>query len=116
MSIKDLQAIDVHGHYGTYYNRDIELWNEFYTGSVEVVLERARLANTRLTIVSPRSVWHPNRFTEANGNSHQARKCAPSTRHYMGSTVDGRPDSGNNPRRLKSGSRKPSSLQEPWSP
>ena len=51
--VRDLQAIDVHAHYGT------ELWGEkgvpaiFMRADTSEVVRRARLANIRLTIVSP---------------------------------------------------------------
>lgn len=48
-----VQAIDVHGHYGPYRRDGHELLNEFMSGDAETVVQRARRANTRLTIVSP---------------------------------------------------------------
>ena len=46
------QAIDVHAHYGLYRQSPHELVNRLMGGDVETVLRRARLAGTRLTIVS----------------------------------------------------------------
>ncbi|OHB44040.1 MAG: hypothetical protein A2Y13_02245 [Planctomycetes bacterium GWC2_45_44] len=51
--IREVQAIDVHGHYGIYHGDKSKLLNEFMTGDEKIVVERARLSNTRLTIVSP---------------------------------------------------------------
>ena len=48
-----IQAIDVHGHYGNYDRGQPDLVNEFMTGDGELVVRRARQANTRLTMVSP---------------------------------------------------------------
>ncbi len=45
-------AIDIHAHYGVYRQSPHELVNRLMGGDVETVLLRARLANTRLTIVS----------------------------------------------------------------
>jgi predicted TIM-barrel fold metal-dependent hydrolase len=48
-----IQAIDVHAHYGRYDRGQKDIVNDFMTGDAEVVVHRARQANTRLTIVSP---------------------------------------------------------------
>ena len=53
MSIKNLQAIDVHGHYGDYYRDGSDLVNRFMSGDAETVLARAKMTNTCLTLVSP---------------------------------------------------------------
>ncbi|MHB9070807.1 MAG: amidohydrolase family protein [Sedimentisphaerales bacterium] len=51
--IREVQAVDVHGHYGIYQGSKSRLLDEFMTGDAKTVVERARLSNTRLTIVSP---------------------------------------------------------------
>jgi predicted TIM-barrel fold metal-dependent hydrolase len=53
MSTDTIQAIDVHAHYGRYDRGKPDIVNEFMTGDAELVVRRARQANTRLTIVSP---------------------------------------------------------------
>src|SRR4051812_28795053 len=53
MSVADLHAIDVHGHYGRYDRGQPDLVNDFMTGDAAEVVRRARQANIRLTIVSP---------------------------------------------------------------
>ncbi len=53
MSVQSVQAIDVHGHYGKYDRGSPDVVNDFMTGDADVVVRRARQANTRLTIVSP---------------------------------------------------------------
>jgi predicted TIM-barrel fold metal-dependent hydrolase len=52
MSVKNLQAIDVHAHIGRYKGVKSRISDKFMTGNAEVVIERAYLANTRLTMVS----------------------------------------------------------------
>ena len=39
--IREVQAIDVHGHYGIYQGDKSRLLNEFMTGDEKVVVERA---------------------------------------------------------------------------
>jgi predicted TIM-barrel fold metal-dependent hydrolase len=53
MAGETIQAIDVHGHYGRYDRGKADVVNDFMTGDAEVVVHRARLANTLLTVVSP---------------------------------------------------------------
>ena len=53
MSIKNVRAIDVHAHFGTYVREGMPLVNEFMTGDIDAVLARADQANTEITIVSP---------------------------------------------------------------
>ena len=53
MSSESVQAVDVHGHYGRYDSSKPALVNEFYSGDVEEVVRRARMARTAWTIVSP---------------------------------------------------------------
>ncbi len=47
-----LQAIDVHGHAGIYCGAAYQLLNDFYTGGIEIVRERASVARIEITIVS----------------------------------------------------------------
>lgn len=73
MSTESVSAIDVHGHYGNYDRGSADVINEFMTGAADLVVERARKANTRLTIVSPLEALLP-RFggDPVNGNIHAA--------------------------------------------
>ena len=48
-----LQAIDVHAHFGKYRGNKFKITNKFMSGDAKLVVRRARLARTRLTIVSP---------------------------------------------------------------
>jgi predicted TIM-barrel fold metal-dependent hydrolase len=74
MEIQSLQAIDVHAHFGKYDRRNADMVNEFMTGDAELVVRRARQANTRLTIVSPLEALLP-RFhgNPVAGNENAAR-------------------------------------------
>jgi len=49
---KNIQAIDVHGHFGKYVNGKFELIKKFMSADAEEVARRARIAHTKLTIVS----------------------------------------------------------------
>jgi len=53
MSVTSVQAIDVHAHYGRYYQEGKGLANQLMTAEAATVVRRARQARTRLTIVSP---------------------------------------------------------------
>lgn len=77
MSTASIQAIDVHGHYGDYHCGKPDLVNELMTGDGQVVAERARRANVRLTIVSPLEALLPRgRGNAVAGNRHAARVVA----------------------------------------
>lgn len=53
-SIREIRAIDVHAHYGTFYRDGFtDLRNRFFSGDAKTVLKRARAANTDVTVVSP---------------------------------------------------------------
>src|SRR5262245_2612042 len=77
MSVQTIQAIDVHAHYGKYDRGKDDIVNEFMTGDADVVVRRARQANTRLTIVSPLQALLP-RFQgdPVGGNVDAARVVA----------------------------------------
>src|SRR5947199_5566979 len=73
MSTETIQAIDVHGHYGLYDRGTGDVVNEFMTGDEHVVVERARRANIRLTIVSPLEALLPRgKGNAVSGNRHAA--------------------------------------------
>lgn len=50
--VKDIQAIDIHAHYGTAI-RQSPIKSEFMSASTDIILERAQKANTKLMVVSP---------------------------------------------------------------
>lgn len=72
MSTAAIQAIDVHGHYGTYKAAKPSLGNEFMTGDADVVVRRAKAANTRLTIVSPLTALLPRGGGDAIAGNEEA--------------------------------------------
>lgn len=74
-SIRDMAAIDVHGHYGNYVGKINALQDRLMSGSAEEVAERAAIANTRFTIVSPIEALLPQFEANAvSGNIDAARK------------------------------------------
>ena len=53
MSIHDLEAIDVHGHYGDFDREGQPLYGRFVSADPQTVVSRARMARIKLSIVSP---------------------------------------------------------------
>jgi len=58
MEIKQIKAIDTHGHFGKYLTGDC-IHKECMTGNLECVLKRAQQANTKVTVVSPLKAFFP---------------------------------------------------------
>ena len=74
---REIAAIDVHGHYGAYTNSSSPVWNECMSGDVQTVLQRAALANIRLTVVSPNSALLPRgKADPVSGNEEAAQAVA----------------------------------------
>ena len=74
---REIAAIDVHGHFGTYSNSSSRVWNECMSGDVQTVLQRAALANIRLTVVSPNSGLLPRgKADPVSGNKEAAQAVA----------------------------------------
>ncbi|MDD8015194.1 MAG: amidohydrolase family protein [Acidobacteriota bacterium] len=63
--IGDLQAIDIHGHFGVYTGAKTDLINGFYSGGIDVVLRRARLARIGHTFISPLAAMFPQSVADA---------------------------------------------------
>jgi uncharacterized protein len=59
MNVSEIPAIDVHAHYGRYDREGGGLANDFRTGFTDVVLDRAKKARIRLSIVSPLAAFFP---------------------------------------------------------
>jgi hypothetical protein len=77
MPSETIQAIDAHGHFGRYDCGREEMVNELMTGDAAVVVDRARRANIRLTIVSPLEALLPRGQGDAvMGNRNAARVVA----------------------------------------
>lgn len=53
MSISEIEAIDVHAHYGVYRRGQNELLDAWVSADAQEVVARAIAARTRLTVVSP---------------------------------------------------------------
>ncbi len=74
MSISELIAIDVHGHYGEYRHPGPELANRCMTGDADTVVARAKAARIGLTIASPLSGLLPRGGASAfDGNEEASR-------------------------------------------
>ena len=61
----EIQAIDVHGHYGPYVRGESEHLDRWMSIDASEVAARAKAANTRLTIVSPLSGLLPRGQADA---------------------------------------------------
>jgi len=53
MPSEAIEAIDVHAHFGRFAGSEFEIVNQLMSGDADVVVQRARSARTRLTMVSP---------------------------------------------------------------
>lgn len=74
MKIGDVQAIDVHGHYGTFGNRIFTHAEEWLSASAEEVARRARESNIQWTIVSPCEALTPRfKASAVQGNISASR-------------------------------------------
>lgn len=71
-SITDLQAIDVHAHYGQYDRGQADVVNEFMTGDGDLVFRRAKQANIKWTIVSPLKALLPRFHGDSVGGNIEA--------------------------------------------
>lgn len=59
MVTKPIRAIDVHAHFGTCRGSSFRILDRFMSGDPEVVVQRAQLAQTSLTMVSPLKALFP---------------------------------------------------------
>lgn len=70
-------AIDVHAHFGKWHGAKFEIGNKFMSADASVVVQRARLAHTSLTIVSPSEALTPRLGGNAiSGNRNATRVIA----------------------------------------
>lgn len=80
MSTRDIQAIDVHAHYGTYFRRELpELTNRFASGDAETVAQRAKDNNVEWTVVSPLLGLLPRGESDATVGNDEASRLVPET-------------------------------------
>ncbi|MCM8759559.1 MAG: amidohydrolase family protein [Candidatus Omnitrophica bacterium] len=67
IKIGNIEAIDVHGHFGRYQTGSW-IYRELMSGDLSLVEKRAKQANTRLTIVSPLEAFFPEPGNPLNAN------------------------------------------------
>ncbi len=80
MTTRDMQAIDVHGHYGVYFRREFpELTNQFATGDAQTVAQRAKNNNIQWTVVSPLLGLLPRGEADAAVGNAEAARMVPQT-------------------------------------
>ena len=79
-SVQEIQAIDVHGHYGIYVRKGLpSIKNQFMSGDAATVAARARRANTQWTIVSPLTALLPRFETNVIEGNEEAARVVPRT-------------------------------------
>ena len=72
-----ISAIDAHAHFGKSRGAKFEISDKLMFGEADVVVQRARLAHTRLTIVSPLEALMPRlEGNPISGNRNGARVIA----------------------------------------
>ena len=80
MTTRDIQAIDVHGHYGVYFRHEgLELTNQFASADANTVAQRAKDNNIRWTVVSPLLGLLPRGEAEATTGNAEAARVVPET-------------------------------------
>ena len=80
MSTSDMRAVDVHGHYGDYFRRDVPaLTNQFATGDAATVARRAADNNIEWTVVSPLLGLLPRGRADAAEGNREAARVVPDT-------------------------------------
>jgi len=77
--LSEVQAIDVHGHYGHYLDGKSKLGEEFMSADGAEVAERARKVNIELTVVSPLLGLMPRFRADAPAGNDEAGKIVPAT-------------------------------------
>jgi hypothetical protein len=80
MTPSDIQAIDIHGHYGTYFRSDVpQLTNQFASGDAATVARRAIENNIAWTVVSPLLGLLPRGQSDATVGNDEASRVVPHT-------------------------------------
>ena len=80
MSVSEIQAIDVHAHYGVFFRAsNSELNNSFATADAATVVRRATDCNTELTVVSPLWGLMPRGECDAAAGNEEAARVVPET-------------------------------------
>lgn len=73
----EVEAIDVHAHYGSFNRPELELTTRLTSGGPERVVELAAMARTRLTIVSPSSGLTPRGEADTAAGNDEALRLIP---------------------------------------
>ena len=74
MQSEDIEAIDVHAHFGPCSGARFQIVNQLMSGDPDIVLQRARAARTRLTMVSPLEALLPRlKGDPVSANVHAVR-------------------------------------------
>ena len=82
--MKQLQAIDVHGHYGRYYRDEFpDLVNRFMSASAKEVVARAREADIEITMVSPLLGLLPRGNPDTVAGNKEAARVIPKTKGLL---------------------------------
>ena len=80
MTPADIQAIDVHGHYGTFTRSNAPLLtNQFASGDAATVVRRAAENNIAWTVVSPLLGLLPRGESDATAGNDEASRVVPET-------------------------------------
>ena len=72
MSISEIQAIDVHAHFGRMIRGRDPHYDDWLSGDGATIVDRARQANTRLSIVSPLASLMPRGHADAHAGNEEA--------------------------------------------
>jgi len=84
MSVNNIQAIDVHGHYGRYFRPQFtDLENRFCSADAATVVQRAQNANTQFTIVSPFLGLMPRGKADAVAGNDEAEHMVAQTKGLL---------------------------------
>lgn len=79
MQATEIQAIDVHAHYGNYDRGRRSQLDQFMTADAATVVERAKSANTAWSIVSPLKALLPRFQADALAGNEEAARLVPET-------------------------------------
>jgi len=79
MSVTDVEAIDVHAHYGLYKVGGSGIAEEFKSAGAETVVARARLAGTGVSVVSPLLGLLPRGKNDAFAGNEEAARIVAAT-------------------------------------
>lgn len=84
MSTEQIQAIDVHAHYGIYWREEFPpLSNQLFTGDAETVARRAAACNVTTTVVSPLLGLFPRGRADAAAGNEEAAQIVPATKGLL---------------------------------